>query len=85
MYIKEYENVEIVLNNKSQCVRWGKDFGFIPEINKKYLIHWSKLKTKKDYRIKFIKVKCDDCGGLFDWEERTQKAINIVEKNFFNY
>jgi len=61
-----HENVEIVLNNKSQCARWEKDFEFMPVINTKYLLHWSKLKTKREYRTKFIKVKCDDCEEIFE-------------------
>lgn len=86
MYIKEFEELEVVLNNNSQCVRWQKNFGFIPEINKTYSIHWTKLKTKKEHRLRFIKVKCDDCGIIF---ERRIRDLNPKKnyhlcKNCFN-
>lgn len=66
MFITEFEELEIVLNNNFQCCKWEKSLGFRPEINKIYRVHWSKLKTKKEYRIKYIKVKCDDCGIIFE-------------------
>jgi len=65
MYLKEFENVEVILTHCTQPKKWEKTLNFKPELNKIYLVHWSLLKTKKD-RIKFIKVKCDDCEKIFE-------------------
>jgi hypothetical protein len=66
MYIKEFENVEVILTHYSQPSKWKKSVGYKPEIDKPFNVHWSLLKSKKDYRIKFIKVKCDDCGIIHE-------------------
>lgn len=66
MYLKEYENVEVILTHYTQPSRWEKDFGFRPELNKLYLVHWSKLRTKNRYRDQYIKIKCDDCNKIFE-------------------
>jgi len=66
MYLKEFENIKVILTHYSQPSKWQKDFGFKPELNKTYLVHWSKLKTKSDYRRKRIKIKCDDCQKIFE-------------------
>jgi len=73
MYIKEYENVEVVLTHYTQPDRWKKTLGYRPNINEPFLVHWSLLKSKRDYRIKFIKVKCDDCGVIFERRIRDLK------------
>lgn len=66
MYIEEFEKVDVVLKDYRQPVRWIKTIGYKPELNKPFKVHWSLLKTKAEYRIKFINVKCDDCGSLFE-------------------
>jgi len=66
MYLKEFEKLEVILKNYRQPSKWEKDLGFKPELNKSIIVHWSLLKTKRDYRTKFIKVKCDDCGIIFE-------------------
>jgi len=76
MYLKEFENVEIILKHYSQPSRWEKTLGFKPELNKSYLIHWSLLKTKRDYRRRFIKIKCDDCGEVFERKIRNLDSDN---------
>lgn len=65
MYLKKYENVEIILNN-NRALRWEKLYGIKPEINKPFLVHWSLLKSKKKERLRFIKVMCDDCKIIFE-------------------
>lgn len=76
MYLKEFENVEIILKHYSQPSRWEKTLGFKPELNKSYSVHWSLLKTKKDYRRKFIKIKCDDCEKIFEKSIRNLDSDN---------
>ena len=66
MYIKEYENVEVILTHCSQPKKWENDFGFKPEINKSYFIHWSFLRTKSNYRRNRIKIECDDCHEIYE-------------------
>jgi len=74
MYLKKFENVEVILTHYSQPSRWLKTLGFKPELNKIYLVHWSKLITKSFYRKKFIKVKCNDCKKIF---ERRIRNLNL--------
>lgn len=78
MYIKEFENIEVVLTHYSQPTKWEKTLGFKPELNKTYLIHWSNLKTKSRYRDQLIKIKCDDCEKIFNKKiENLNPKINI--------
>lgn len=78
MYLKKFENLEVILNHYSQPSRWLKTMGFKPELNKIYLVHWSKLITKSFYRKKFIKVKCNDCKKIFERRIRNlNPEINI--------
>ena len=91
MYLKEFENVEIILKHYSQPSRWEKTLGFKPELNKIYWIHWSLLKTKKDYRRRFIKIKCDDCNDIIErrirdldpnnYHHLCNKCMNKGERN----
>jgi hypothetical protein len=78
VYLKEFENVEVILNHASQPEKWKKTIGYKPEINKPFNVHWSLLKTKSLYRRNFIKVKCDDCEDIF---ERRIRDLDI-EKNY---
>jgi len=64
MFLKEYENVEVLLTHCSQPSKWEKSIGFKPIINEPFIVHWSLLKSKSKYRTKFIKVKCDDCNNI---------------------
>lgn len=76
MYLKEFENVEVILKHYTQPSRWEKTLGFKPVLNRSYFIHWSLLKTKKDYRRKFIKIKCDDCSEVFERKIRNLDSDN---------
>ena len=78
MYLKEFENVEVILKHYTQPSKWEKNLGFKPKLNESFLIHWALLKTKSEYRKKFIKVKCDDCGKII---ERRIRDLN-PNKNF---
>ena len=66
VYLKEFENVEVILKHYTQPSKWEKNLGFKPKLNESFLIHWALLKTKSEYRKKFIKVKCDDCGKIIE-------------------
>ena len=78
MFLKEYENVEVILTHYTQPSRWEKSIGFKPKINESFSVHWSLLKSKSEYRIKFIKVKCDDCSEIIEKRIRDLK----VDKNY---
>ena len=60
MYIKEYENLEIILHDNSRLNDWIKKIGYIPELNTPIKVHWSLLRTTK-FRTLKLSVKCDDC------------------------
>jgi hypothetical protein len=75
MYIEEYEYIEVVLTNNSQISKWLKKLDFIPEINKPFFVHWSKLKTTT-YRRKKIKLKCDECLNIFEKDTRNLEVDN---------
>lgn len=65
MFVKEFEEIEIILTSTFQKKVWCEKLGYIPEINVPFKIHWSLLKTTK-FRTLTIKVKCDDCGLIHD-------------------
>jgi hypothetical protein len=65
MYLKEFENIEVILNN-NQSIRWTKQLGFNPEPNKSFLVHWSILITKKFFRNQYLKIKCDNCDKIIE-------------------
>lgn len=75
MYLKEFENIEIKLTHYSQPTKWEKTLGFKPELNRPYNIHWSILSTKNEFRLKKIKIMCDDCGLVFE------KRIRYLDKH----
>jgi 5-methylcytosine-specific restriction endonuclease McrA len=66
MYIEDYEEVKVVLVNKTQITKWSISLGITININEPFFVGWVFLKTKKEYRKISIKVKCDDCGELHD-------------------
>ena len=66
MYIKECEMVKIVLNNKTQVTKWIKATNIHIVIDEQFEINWIFLKTKKEFRKLFIKVKCDICDMIHD-------------------
>jgi hypothetical protein len=64
MYIKEFEKLELVLTKKFASLLSKKTGEFFIE-NDVNLVHWSLLKSTT-FRTLFIKVKCDDCGVIFE-------------------
>jgi len=76
MYIEKYEYIEVVLNSNNQISKWKEKLNFIPEINKPFFVHWSKLKTTS-YRRKKIKIKCDECLDII---EKDTRNLEIDEK-----
>jgi len=73
MFVKEFEEIEIVLKTKKQCLKWTEKLGYTPYINKPFLVHWSKLTTTTFRRLK-LKVKCDGCNNII---ERDTRNFNI--------
>jgi hypothetical protein len=77
MYIKKYEYIEVVLTSNNQISKWKDKLDFIPEINKAFFVHWSKLKTTT-YRRKKIKIMCDECLNIFEKNTRNLE----VDENY---
>jgi hypothetical protein len=78
MYIKEYEMVKITLTKKTQITKWRNQTGIDIIENEPFEIHWTNLKTKKEERKLFIKVKCDDCDIIFDRRIRDLDINNPI-------
>ena len=66
--------VKIILENEGQIKKWHNSTGINIIKNEPFEIHWSFLKTKSEERKLFIKVRCDDCGIIYDRRIRDLKV-----------
>ena len=79
MYIEKFEIVKIILKTNNHALRWVNKLGYKPEVNEPFSVHWSILKSTT-MRTLFIKVKCDDCGCIF---ERRIRDLDVNKNKHF--
>lgn len=78
MYIKEFEEIEIVITTRNSKI-WTKKLGYTPKINEPLKIHWS-LANSSSFRTQCIKLQCDDCAIIY---ERRIKDLKIEETTHY--
>jgi len=76
MFIDEY--TYIVIKNSKPLTKWEKKLGFLPELNKPIKVHWKLLKSTT-YRTMSLKIKCNDCGVIYNKRIRDMTEIHLCK------
>jgi len=77
MFIDEY--TYITIKNSKPLTKWEKKLGYLPKLNEPIKVHWKLLKPTS-YRTLFLKVKCDDCGIIYDRRIRDMTETHLCKK-----